>query len=82
MLLLQDSRVYYRSSPEEFRRQFLHLNRKWVEVAKSANLHKSITARLKCEHPVCPVLYALIKTISCHQEAPFVNLRCTRLGVS
>ncbi|VDO88169.1 unnamed protein product [Heligmosomoides polygyrus] len=49
-LHLQDASVYSRSSPEEFRRQYRRLNRKWVEVSRSANLPKGMITRLRCDH--------------------------------
>ena len=61
-LHLQDHTTYHRSSPEEFARQYRHLNRKWSDIAKTANLPRSLILRLKCDHPISPVLYVLIKT--------------------
>lgn len=59
---LQDTSVYSRSTPEEFTKQCRSLNRKWSDIAKTAELPRSLITRLRCEHPVCPVLYVLIKT--------------------
>lgn len=39
-LHLQDNTIYASSSREEFGKQYRRLNRKWTEIAKSANLPK------------------------------------------
>ncbi|EYB83018.1 hypothetical protein Y032_0345g3120 [Ancylostoma ceylanicum] len=59
---LEDATVYRPSSPEEFRKQYRHLNKVWVETARAAGLAQHIIARLKIDLPSCPVLYTLIKT--------------------
>ncbi|EYC18662.1 hypothetical protein Y032_0026g1298 [Ancylostoma ceylanicum] len=66
-LHLQDETLYALSSEKEFRKQYRRLNRVWVETAQSVGIPKATIARLKCDHPVCPVLYVLIKT---HKLSP------------
>lgn len=82
ILHLQDSTVYCQSTPEEFSKQFRRLTRRWVDGAEPVNLPRSITALLKCEHPVCPVMYVLIKTHNFHLVVHLTTLCCIRLGLS
>ncbi|XGW35389.1 hypothetical protein V3C99_018975 [Haemonchus contortus] len=67
-LHLQDQSTYSPSAPEEFTRQYRHLNKVWTETAKLANLPKTVISRLKCYLPICPVLYLLVKTHKLPQD--------------
>ncbi|XGW03988.1 hypothetical protein V3C99_015267 [Haemonchus contortus] len=67
-LHLQDQSTYSPSAPEEFTRQYRHLNKVWTETAKLANLPKTVISRLKCDLPICPVLYLLVKTHKLPQD--------------
>ncbi|XGW16426.1 hypothetical protein V3C99_001696, partial [Haemonchus contortus] len=64
---LGDGTLYKPSSEGEYKRQYRRLNRVWLDIAHRADLPKSLITRLKCDLPVCPVLYVLIKT---HKLAP------------
>ena len=61
-LNLEDMSIYRPSTYAEFRKQYRSLNKKWIEVAKTARLSSDMISRLKIDLPVCPVLYLLIKT--------------------
>lgn len=56
---LQDATVYQQSSAQEFARHYRRLNKRWTDIARLANTPNS---RLRCDLPVAPVLYTLIKT--------------------
>uniref|UniRef100_A0A7I4YC46 Reverse transcriptase domain-containing protein n=1 Tax=Haemonchus contortus TaxID=6289 RepID=A0A7I4YC46_HAECO len=64
---LGDGTLYEPSSEGEYKRQYRRLNSVWSDIAHRADLPKSLITRLKCDLPVCPVLYVLIKT---HKLAP------------
>lgn len=59
---LQDATVYQQSSAQEFARQYRRLNKRWTDIARLANIPNSLVTRLRCDLPVVPVLYTLIKT--------------------
>uniref|UniRef100_A0A7I4XWM4 Reverse transcriptase domain-containing protein n=1 Tax=Haemonchus contortus TaxID=6289 RepID=A0A7I4XWM4_HAECO len=59
---LQDVSLYRPSSENEYKRQYRRLNRVWSDIARTADLPKTVSTRLRCDLPVCPVLYVLIKT--------------------
>lgn len=58
----QNISTYSRFTYEEFAKQFRLFSRKWTEVAKSTKHSKSLITSLRCDYPVCPVLYVLINT--------------------
>ncbi|XGW03859.1 hypothetical protein V3C99_015199 [Haemonchus contortus] len=59
---LQGVSVYRPSSENEYRRKYRRLNRVWSDIARTADLPKPVSTRLRCYLPVCPLLYVLVKT--------------------